>query len=175
MDKHDDSGFPSDFDGLMELVARLCGPDGCPWDREQTRRSMRHYILEECYELLEAMDEDRSGHIAEEIGDVVFHMAFQMHLGEEEGAFDRERVYRTVIEKLIRRHPHVFGDTKVSGAGEVLENWQEMKRGERKASARLPGAALRPARECPAIEFTHPRRASRKECPGSKTKPRAKT
>jgi tetrapyrrole methylase family protein/MazG family protein len=152
MDTHGGGEFTSDFDGLMELVARLREPDGCPWDREQTRRSMRHYILEECYELLEAMDEDRSGHIVEELGDVVFHMAFQIHLGEEEGAFDRERVYRTVIEKLIRRHPHVFGDTKVSGAGEVLDKWQEIKRAERKGedASALDGVP----KEMPALSYS---------------------
>ena len=151
MDTHDHDEFPSTFDGLMKLVARLRGPDGCPWDREQTRQSMRHYVLEECYELLEAIDETEAEHIAEEIGDVVFHMAFQVHLGEEEGAFDRKRVYRTVIDKLVRRHPHVFGDAKVSGATEVLDRWQELKRAERKddeASA-LSGVP----KEMPALSY----------------------
>ena len=151
MDTHDTDEFPSTFDGLMGLVARLRGPDGCPWDREQTRKSMRHHILEECYELLEAIDEAQPADIAEEIGDVVFHVAFQVHLGEEEGAFDRKRVYRTVIDKLIRRHPHVFGDTKVSGASEVLDRWQELKRAERKGeeTSALDGLP----KEMPALSY----------------------
>ena len=149
MDIENDAEFPTTFDGLMRLVARLRGPDGCPWDEEQTRRSMGRYVLEECYELLEAIDEGDAEDMAEEIGDVMFHLAFQIQLGKEEGAFDEARVLRAIIDKLTRRHPHVFGDTEVSGAREVHDNWQVLKRAEH-GGAELSALAGVP-REMPAL------------------------
>ena len=122
--------YASSFDGLMGLVARLRRPDGCPWDREQTRDSMRRYVMEECFELLEAMDEGDSAKLAEELGDVLFHAAFQVHLGEEEGALTAEQVFGGVIEKLMRRHPHVFGEATASDAREVESGWHAIKRAE---------------------------------------------
>ena len=116
------------------LVGRLRGPDGCPWDREQTRSSMKRYLLEECYELLEAMDSDDSDGIVEELGDVLFHLAFLTQLGIEDGTANQGRVFRTVIDKLTRRHPHVFGDAKVSNSKEVESNWNTLKRQEKPGS-----------------------------------------
>ena len=123
--------FPPTFAGLQDLVARLRGPEGCPWDREQTGASMRHFVLEETYELLEAIEGDDAGAVAEELGDVMFHLVFQVHMAKEEGRFDEAAVFRSVIDKLVRRHPHVFGDTNASGAQEVLANWQDLKRAEK--------------------------------------------
>jgi len=122
--------YPSTFDGLLRLAAHLRGPDGCPWDREQSRRSMRRYILEECYELLQAIDADDNAEVVEELGDVMFHLAFQVQLGREQGAFDEGQVFATVIDKLVGRHPHVFGESTASDAGEVLARWQSLKRSE---------------------------------------------
>ena len=125
-----DAQYPSTFDGLMTLVGRLRSPDGCPWDREQTPDSMRPYILEECYELLEAIDEGDADKLVEELGDVLFHLAFQIQLGTEKGALTNEQVFLKLIEKLVRRHPHVFGDVKASGPREVESSWHAIKRAE---------------------------------------------
>ncbi len=123
--------FPPTFDGLQALVAGLRGPDGCPWDREQTAASMRSYVLEETYELLEAIEGGDSGPLVEELGDVMFHLAFHVQIAREDGRFDEADVFESVIGKLVRRHPHVFGDRKVSGAREALDSWQDLKRAER--------------------------------------------
>ena len=123
--------YPSSFNGLMELVAFLRGPDGCPWDREQTRASMRSDVREECHELLDAIDEDDAGGLVEELGDALFHMAFQMRLGDEAGEFTEKDVFSGIIGKLVRRHPHVFADADVSDSDEVLSRWHAIKRQER--------------------------------------------
>jgi tetrapyrrole methylase family protein/MazG family protein len=143
--------YPSTFDGLLRLVAHLRSPAGCPWDREQTRESMRRYILEECYELLEALDEGATSKLAEELGDLLFHLAFQIQLGAEEGALTHEQVFRAAIEKLTRRHPHVFGDETVSDARQVESNWAAIKRAERtdEESSILDGVP----REMPALSY----------------------
>ena len=129
--------FPHTFDGLMALVTHLRGPEGCPWDREQTARSMRRYVMEECHELVEAMDEGKAKEVAEELGDVVFHVAFQIRIWGDEGEFGESDVFGSVIEKLVRRHPHVFGGEKASGADQVLGTWQSLKAAERDASASI--------------------------------------
>ena len=123
--------YPSTFDGLLKLVERLRGPEGCPWDKEQTPDSMRRYIMEECYELLEAIDEGDATKLVEELGDVLFHLAFQIQLGIEKEALTEEQAFRTVIEKLVRRHPHVFGDAQASDPRQIESNWQVIKRAER--------------------------------------------
>ena len=129
--------FPHTFDGLMALVTHLRGPEGCPWDREQTARSMRRYVMEECHELLEAMDEGQAKEVAEELGDVVFHVAFQIRIWADEGGFGEPDVFGSVIEKLVRRHPHVFGGETASGAAQVLGKWQSLKAAERGPSASI--------------------------------------
>lgn len=123
--------YPSSFGGLMELVTHLRGPDGCPWDREQTRASMRSNVREECHELLDAIDEDDAVKLVEELGDVLFHVAFQMRLGVESGEFNERDVFVGVIGKLVRRHPHVFADADVADSDEVLSQWHAIKRQER--------------------------------------------
>jgi tetrapyrrole methylase family protein/MazG family protein len=123
--------FPATFDGLLQLVKRLREPGGCPWDREQTRQTMTRFVMEECYELIDAMDADQPREIAEEIGDVAFNLAFQIQLAKENGEFSEGDVFGTVIEKLTRRHPHVFGDVEASTSDEVLDNWRQIKKAER--------------------------------------------
>ena len=123
--------FPDTFDGLVQLVERLRGPDGCEWDREQTRDSMKRFIIEECYELIDAIEKDDGDKLVEELGDVLFHVVFQMQLGIDSGEFDREQVYRAVVQKLVRRHPHVFGDGRARGPREIETTWEEIKRHER--------------------------------------------
>ena len=127
----DSTQFASTFDGLMKLVGRLRGPNGCPWDREQTPQSMKRYLLEECYELLDAIDEGDPGNLADELGDVMFHLAFQVQLGIERGELAEAQVFQSVIEKLIRRHPHVFGQDTATDARQVEAKWHSIKSAER--------------------------------------------
>lgn len=127
----DSSDFPNTYDGLRQLIARLRGPDGCPWDREQTPLSLRPLLLEECYELIEAIDDNDAAAILEELGDVLFHLVLQVQVAEEAGLFDQAQVVGALIQKLIRRHPHVFGDTEVTDARQVEANWEATKRAEK--------------------------------------------
>ena len=129
-----DERYAADYEGVVQVVEHLLGPDGCPWDKKQTRESLADMFLEECYELVEAIEEGDTGKIVEELGDVFFHVMFQLKLGEDGGEFEREDVFRGLVDKLVRRHPHVFGDKWASGADEAIANWDAMKRQERAAS-----------------------------------------
>ncbi|MDX6765943.1 MAG: nucleoside triphosphate pyrophosphohydrolase [Candidatus Methylacidiphilales bacterium] len=120
------------IDELKAIVARLRGPGGCPWDQEQTHQSIRSQLLEECYEVLEAIDEGNDSLLEEELGDVLLHIVFHAQLAEEEGKFSLDDVARGINEKLIRRHPHVFGEGgKLGSAAEVLQKWDELKKVEK--------------------------------------------
>jgi tetrapyrrole methylase family protein/MazG family protein/ATP diphosphatase len=120
-----------EFEGLMELMARLRAEDGCPWDREQTPSTIKRYLLEEVYEVVEAVDHQASDQVADELGDLIFMAIFLAHLYGEQGKFQMDQVLRRVGEKMVRRHPHVFGDRKVDSAGQVKLNWEEIKQQER--------------------------------------------
>ena len=126
--------FHSTFDGLMALVAHLRGPEGCPWDREQTSASIKAGFLEECYELLEAIERGDPDRVLEELGDVLLHVAMQVRIAQETSKFSERQVFERQIEKLIRRHPHVFGDADASDAREVEAQWERIKERERKES-----------------------------------------
>ena len=123
-----------DFSGvrrLYEIMKRLRAPGGCPWDREQTLRTLKPCLLEETYELLEAMDgQDLALHV-EELGDVLLQVVFQCAIREEEGCFTLDDVAETLADKLVRRHPHVFGDTQAATSGQVLRNWEAIKQTEK--------------------------------------------
>jgi len=125
------------FDDLVEIVARLRGPDGCPWDREQTRQSLRKYLIEEFYELIDALDDNDSRGMEEELGDLLFQIVIQSRLSEEEGSFNIHDVVRGIAEKMIQRHPHVFGDKVLDTADDVSVWWEENKkaRGKGRKSA----------------------------------------
>ncbi len=129
-----DTKYANTYEGVAQILERLLGPDGCPWDKKQTRESLTEMLLEECYELIEAIEEGDAGKMVEELGDVLFHVMFQMRLGEESGAFTREDVLGVLVDKLLRRHPHVFGDKQVADADEAIASWDEVKRQERAAS-----------------------------------------
>ena len=116
---------------LRGILARLRAPGGCPWDREQTLASLKPCLIEECYELLDVMDGEDCGAHAEELGDVLLQVLFQAQIREEQGAFTLDEVAGRLAEKLIRRHPHVFGETQVNGTEDVLRNWEAIKKGER--------------------------------------------
>ena len=125
-----------DFTDLQEIVARLRAPDGCPWDRVQTLATLRQDLLGEAVEVLEAIDaeqdgRDNSAHIAEELGDVLLLVAMMTQIATEEGRFQMADVIRHIVTKLIRRHPHVFGDVSVNGVDEVFANWDEIKAQEK--------------------------------------------
>jgi len=121
-----------EFDDFMTIVKRL--RNECPWDREQTHESVRHLILEETYEVLEAIDEKNYEDLKKELGDLLLHVAFNAVIAEGNQRFDLKDVLNAINEKLIARHPHVFGDVKVSGTKEVLRNWEHIKLGEGRKS-----------------------------------------
>lgn len=116
---------------LEEIVRILRAPGGCPWDAEQTHESIRRNFLEEAYEAVEAIDEGSAEHLREELGDVLLQIVLHARMEEEQGRFDLDGVADGICQKLIYRHPHVFGDVKVSGTGEVLSNWEDLKRKEK--------------------------------------------
>ncbi|MGN8898153.1 nucleoside triphosphate pyrophosphohydrolase [Flavonifractor sp. HCP28S3_F3] len=135
---------------LEEIVRILRAPGGCPWDAEQTHQSIRRNFLEEAYEAAEAIDEESPEHLKEELGDVLLQVVFHARMEQEEGRFDLDDVADGVCKKLIYRHPHVFGDVSVSGTGEVLSNWEELKRKE-KGQATNTDALESVARSLPAL------------------------
>ncbi|MGG6432999.1 nucleoside triphosphate pyrophosphohydrolase [Anoxybacillus sp. D401a] len=120
-----------DFITLRRVIATLRGPNGCPWDRKQTHESLKKYLLEEAYELLDAIDQQDDENMVEELGDVLLQVMLHAQIGEDEGMFSIDDVIRTVTEKMIRRHPHVFGDVHVEHAEEVVRNWQAIKQKEK--------------------------------------------
>ena len=139
-----------DVNDLVEIVRILRSPGGCPWDAEQTHESIRRDFLEESYEVVEAIDEGSTEHLKEELGDVLLQVALHSRMEEEKGVFDLNGVADGVCKKLIYRHPHVFGDVAVSGTGEVLTNWEALKRKE-KHQATHTDALNSVARSLPAL------------------------
>ncbi len=135
----DPSTFPSDpLRRLEAIMSTLRGPEGCPWDREQDHQTLRANLLEEAYEVLAVLDEQGSlddERLVEELGDLLLQVVFHAQIASERDGFDLGRVADAISDKLIRRHPHVFGDREVSGSGEVLRNWEELKREEKPGSA----------------------------------------
>ena len=120
-----------DFQTLVEIVAKLRAPGGCPWDREQTHKSLKRHLLEECYEALEAIEQESPPLLAEELGDILVQVAFHADIAREAGDFTLADVLTAINGKLVRRHPHVFGDTSVADAREVELNWEQLKAAER--------------------------------------------
>lgn len=124
------------FEDLVALQARLLAPGGCPWDREQTHESLRTYLLEEAYEVLEQLDARNFEKLPDELGDLLLQVVFHAALAQQAGRFDIGDVIESIYNKLVRRHPHVFGDQKADTAGEVLKNWEQLKAEERKAEGK---------------------------------------
>lgn len=120
-------------------MQRLLGDGGCPWDREQDMKSLRRYVLEEACEVIDAIDENDPAHIQEELGDLALQVVFLGELGRREAAFGPDDVIRGIVSKLVRRHPHVFGEVQVSGSDEVLTNWEAIKSEENKDRGVLDG------------------------------------
>ncbi len=120
-----------DVRDLVAVMARLRAPDGCPWDREQDYKTLKRFVLEEAYEVLEAVDSEDPARLADELGDLLLQVVFYAQMGQEDGYFDLRDVAGGIVDKLVRRHPHVFGDVSVENADEVLRNWEAIKRTER--------------------------------------------
>ena len=127
---------------LVAVMARLRSPSGCPWDREQDHRTLRFHAVEEAYELMDAIEAGDDLEMAEELGDLLLQVVFHCQLAGERGAFDFEEVARRITEKLIRRHPHVFGETKVRNVDEVWANWEKIKTAEKHGTRHARPSAL---------------------------------
>ncbi len=127
------------YPSLVALMQRLLGEGGCPWDREQDMKSLRRYVLEEACEVIDAIDEGDPVHIQEELGDLALQVVFLGELGRRDAGFGPDDVVRGIVEKLVRRHPHVFGETQVSGSSEVLQNWEAIKAQEKAGRGVLDG------------------------------------
>lgn len=123
------------FSRLVEIMNRLRAPDGCPWDRQQTHASLRQYLLEEAYEVLEAIDAGEDEELCNELGDLLLQVVYHAQIAAETGRFDIGEVIDGICEKMIRRHPHVFGDAKVDSAEEQTQLWEKLKQQEGKKSA----------------------------------------
>ena len=123
----------SQFTALVDIIARLRAPDGCPWDRKQTHASLRENLLEECYEVLEALDEGDSGKLRDELGDLLMQIVLHAQIATEAGEFELGEVIKGINAKLIHRHPHIFGSKKVKDAEEVALNWEVLKGEERES------------------------------------------
>lgn len=139
------------FADLVDILKRLRAPGGCPWDAEQTLESLRRYILEEAHELVEAIEDGDTSGICEECGDVMLQTVFVAGIAEEHGKFDIRDVTDAICRKLIRRHPHVFGDTHVDSADDVTKNWEKIKAGERAARKSDSSAMAGIPRSMPAL------------------------
>jgi MazG family protein len=140
---------------LVEITRRLRAPDGCPWDREQTFESLKTHLLEEAYEVLEAIDSGDRANLREELGDLLFQILFLSQIASEEGSFDIEAVCAGIADKLVRRHPHVFGEGRLQTSGEVLRQWEELKDAERRQEEGSPGALSGVPVHLPALLKAH--------------------
>jgi tetrapyrrole methylase family protein / MazG family protein len=142
------------FDELVRVMARLRSPDGCPWDREQTHRSLRPYMVEEVYEALEAIEEEKWARLADELGDVLLQVVFHAQLASERGDFDIGDVCGKIVTKLKRRHPHVFSDSIADTPDEVIDRWEKLKREEEGYQDRKSAVDGIPA-ALPALQRAH--------------------
>lgn len=143
------------FTELVEIMARLRGENGCPWDREQTSESIKPYLVEETYEVLEAIDEGDPAKLREELGDLMLQIVFHAQMAEEAGGFTIAEVLTAINDKLVRRHPHVFGDLKAETSQEVLFNWEQIKKAERQKAQGQASLLDGVPRELPALLRAH--------------------
>jgi len=139
------------FSTLVDIIARLRAPDGCPWDRKQTHASLRENLLEECYEVLEALDEGEPEKLCDELGDLLMQIVLHARIAAEGGEFELGDVIKSINAKLIHRHPHIFGLTKVKDADEVAHNWEVLKGEEREADASILESV---PRQMPALGYS---------------------
>ena len=143
------------FAKLVAIMHRLRSPGGCPWDAEQTHRSLAPYLIEECYEVLEALDGDNDSELCEELGDVLLQVVFHSELGSERGAFTIDEVIGRLSDKLVRRHPHVFEDKVVGSTSEVISNWSRIKLAEKSEGTASPSVLTGVPKALPALLRAH--------------------
>ncbi len=141
----------SQFTALVDIIARLRAPDGCPWDKKQTHASLREDLLEECYEVLEALDEGNSGKLCDELGDLLMQVVLHAQIATEAGEFELGDVVNSITTKLIHRHPHIFGSKKVENAEEVVLSWEKLKQEERGADTSILASA---PKQMPALGYS---------------------
>ena len=142
------------IEAIFEVVHRLRLPDGCPWDREQTHESLRPYLLEETYEVLEAIDAGDDAKLMEELGDLLLQVAMHAEIASQEDRFDAAQVSEAVAAKMVKRHPHVFGDKSVANADEVLRNWEHQKMHEARKAGNSDSVVDRVPASLPALAWT---------------------
>lgn len=132
----------SAIEDLLKVMAKLRSPKGCPWDREQDHMTLRRHAIEEVYELMDAIEAGDDHEMAEELGDLLLQVVFHCQMANERGAFNFEKVTRILVDKLVRRHPHVFGNTKVKDVDEVWANWEKIKKAEKQGTRHERPSAL---------------------------------
>jgi tetrapyrrole methylase family protein / MazG family protein len=143
--------YIKEFADLVDIIAKLRGPDGCPWDRKQTHSSLKEFLLSETYEVLDALDQEDSKMLRQELGDLLLQIVLHARIAEDENEFKLEDIISTLNAKLIRRHPHVFADIRVNSAEEVVHNWEEIKKGERHPDASILGSV---PRQMPSLAYS---------------------
>jgi tetrapyrrole methylase family protein/MazG family protein len=149
----DEKPYSPGIEAIFEVVARLRAPDGCPWDREQTHDSLRPYLLEETYELLEAIDSKDDAKIKEELGDLLLQVAMHAEIAAQEGRFDAAEVSEAVAAKMVARHPHVYSTASVASAEEVLKNWEHQKAHEARQAGKDESVVDRVPATMPALAW----------------------
>src|SRR4029077_16429661 len=154
MSEANEPPFSPGVSAIFEVVARLRAPGGCPWDREQTHESLRPYLLEETYEVLEAIDSGDDAKLMEELGDLLLQVAMHAEIADQEGRFDAAKVSEAVAAKMVKRHPHVFGDRSVADADEVLRNWEHQKIREAREAGIDESVVDRGPQTLPALAWT---------------------
>lgn len=154
MTEQSDKPYADGIGAIFEVVHRLRAPGGCPWDREQTHESLRPYLLEETYELLEAIDSGDDDKMSEELGDLLLQVAMHTEIAAEEGRFGAAQVSEAVAAKMVKRHPHVFGDVSVANADEVLRNWEHQKMHESRRAGNNESVVDRVPATLPALAWT---------------------
>jgi tetrapyrrole methylase family protein/MazG family protein len=132
------------FNTLLDIMRRLRSPQGCPWDREQNHESLKRYLIEEAYEVIEAIDEGSAEKLREELGDLLLQPVFHAVIAEETGSFSMDEVLTAICDKLVRRHPHVFGDQVIHTSSEQIENWERIKKDEKKGERKSALAGVPP-------------------------------
>ena len=140
------------FETFVSIIARLRAPDGCPWDREQTHGSLRENLLSEAYEVLDALDNGGEGKLCEELGDLLLQIVLHAQIAKDEKEFDISDVIKGISEKIVRRHPHIFGDAKANSSREVIQNWEALKKKERKEGISMLASV---PRQMPALAYAY--------------------
>ena len=141
----------SQFNRLVEIMKRLRGPNGCPWDKEQTSQTLKPYLIEEAYEVIDAIDSQDDANLAEELGDVLLQVVFHAQIATDENRFTIEDVAQSIADKLVRRHPHVFGNTTAETPDQVVQNWEAIKVEEKKEKTGQESALSGVPRHLPAL------------------------